>query len=184
MKINIKGNIANILTIIRILLIPVFTILYIKMPENNLYIIIFIFAAFTDFLDGFLARLLKQTSSFGSILDQIADKLLIINAIILLINKYNTFYVIIPSMIIISREITISFIRQYSLEKENKKIKVIFLSKIKTTLQILSIIILFIFNHNQNMFQIGLLFFYISTILSIISLYIYIKKTITLDRKK
>lgn len=173
-----KLNIANFLTIIRLISVIFFLFIYYISIINN-YIIcfyIFIFSSFTDYLDGYFARKLNQESFLGELLDPIADKLLVITSLIIILEIYNDSYISIPIVLIILREIIILFFRFYFYSKKNYFIKVNFYGKIKTFIQLsCNIILLFsppLYNF-LNFF--GIILLYISLLLSFLSLYSYIK---------
>ena len=137
-------TLPNILTTIRMLfpLIIIF-ILFLNFNsfyENLLILICFILLSFTDFLDGYLARKLKVESKFGKIFDPISDKVLTCSSL-LYITSYNS-TVLIPSLLIIAREFIVSGNREYMLTTKGKTINVIFISKLKTTFQFISITML------------------------------------------
>ncbi len=92
-------NLPNIITLARILLVPVFVITYL-MPGQWTYIITAVFfglAAFTDWLDGYLARRLNQTTPFGAFLDPVADKLIVVSALVLLIANHSNVWLTLPA---------------------------------------------------------------------------------------
>ncbi len=141
-------NIPNLLTWLRIILIPVFAILF-YLPSgwltttaaNTAATAIFAVAAFTDWLDGYLARALNQTSAFGAFLDPVADKLMVAAALILLVALGRVDALI--ALIIIGREITISALREWMAAiGQRKSIAVSFAGKIKTTTQMAAIVLL------------------------------------------
>ena len=86
-------NLPNILTLIRLVLIPVFIILfYLPSDRSNFYAaLVFIVAAFTDLLDGYLARKLKLTTKFGAFLDPVADKIIVCTALVLIVEHYSLY---------------------------------------------------------------------------------------------
>ena len=138
---------ANYITIARILLI--FPVLMLASPEpgpnNWIALIIFVVAGITDHLDGYVARKTGSASSLGALLDLVADKLLIIIAIFYFVSHESSLLLIIPSMVIIIREIVISSLRQHLAEIEGENpIKVTFIAKSKTTLQIFALSFLII----------------------------------------
>src|SRR5258705_5551067 len=111
-------NIPNVLTWLRISLIPLFVGVFyfekswVSLPNQNLVAtIIFTAAAVTDWLDGWLARKLNQTSAFGAFLDPVADKLMVAAALIVLVELTRVHAII--ALIIIGREITISALREW-----------------------------------------------------------------------
>lgn len=142
-------NAPNILTLIRILLIPVFVIaFYFPMPWAPAAAMwVFIAAALTDWLDGYLARRLNQSSSFGAFLDPVADKLMVVCALILLaadpviqskVVDRRLFALVV--VVIIGREITVSALREWMAELgERARVAVSFFGKFKTTGQMIAI---------------------------------------------
>ncbi len=141
-------NLPNLLTWLRILLSPLMAGVF-YLPEswvtsqqaNLLAATLFGAAALTDWLDGFLARALGQTSAFGAFLDPVADKLMVAAALIVLIDLDRVAPLI--GLIIIGREITISALREW-MEKAGKSasVAVSFVGKLKTTLQMVAIVML------------------------------------------
>ena len=140
-----KFNIANSLTLTRILLIPLIVFLFLLNEESYRPLIFFLFllATITDYLDGFFARYMKQVTSFGEFLDPVADKLLVIITLILLITENQDILFLVPVLIIITREFLVIAIRQRLAEVgENIKLSVLLISKIKTTIQLISLLLL------------------------------------------
>ena len=138
---------ANYITTLRILLI--FPILIMASPEagpgNWIALVLFVIAGITDHLDGYVARRTGSSSSLGALLDLVADKLLIIVTLFYLISYESSLMLLIPSLVIIIREIVISSFRQLLTEKEGSNpVKVTFLAKSKTTLQIFALSFLII----------------------------------------
>ena len=78
--------------------------------------VLFALAALTDWLDGYLARRLNQTTPFGAFLDPVADKLIVVSALIVLVTYHHTAWLTIPSLIIVGREIVISALREWMAE--------------------------------------------------------------------
>jgi len=150
-------NIPNFLTLLRIALIPILILVF-YLPYSWSYITasaIFIFAAITDWLDGLLARQLKQTSKFGAFLDPVADKLIVMVALILLIEEYAAWWFTIPTMVIIGREIAVSALREWMAELGKRdQVAVSNLGKWKTACQMTAIIILLAFPAHLNFFTI------------------------------
>ena len=142
------NNIPNLLTWLRILLIPVFvSVFYLSdstltpQLKNLISTLVFLLAAATDWLDGYLARRLNQSSAFGAFLDPVADKLMVAAALIVLVKLGRADAII--AFIIIGREITISALREWMAKLgESKSIAVSMLGKIKTTFQMLAILLL------------------------------------------
>jgi CDP-diacylglycerol--glycerol-3-phosphate 3-phosphatidyltransferase len=104
---------------------------------------LFTIAAITDWLDGYLARRLQQTSAFGAFLDPVADKLIVVVALVLLVQAIPTSWMAIAAVIIIGREITISALREWMAQLGNSgKVAVSMLGKLKTTAQMTALILL------------------------------------------
>ena len=183
-----KLKIPNTLTIGRIILVPIFIGTYYLPGAMGDWIPFFIFvlASFTDFLDGLLARLYKEESKLGELLDPVADKIVVATALILLVMD-NTIenYEVIAAIIIMIREIIISGLREF-LAKAQIAIPVTKLAKYKTFIQMLSIAILLtgesgnkIINFdNYNAHSIGIALLWLSAFLTIYTGYDYIKKRI------
>ncbi|MDG2007362.1 MAG: CDP-diacylglycerol--glycerol-3-phosphate 3-phosphatidyltransferase [Alphaproteobacteria bacterium] len=182
---NKKLTIPNIITFIRIILIPL--ILYLLFSDDPKIVLIagflFIVSSISDFFDGYLARLLNQTSKLGILLDPIADKLLIASVIIVLIEtRVITHIHVIPAIIILLREIAISGLREF-LANYNEKVPVTFIAKIKTTIQMISLSILILsvgFDFNNTIWDAGLIMLWISAVFTLYSGYSYIKKGLTI----
>lgn len=177
-------NIPIALTWLRIALIPVFTALF-YLPHNLVDIqtvnfmaaLIFAIAGITDWFDGFLARYWKQTSDFGAFLDPVADKLMVAVALILLVKLDRT--LAIYAMIIIGREITISALREWmaQLGKRNS-VAVANIGKFKTAAQMAAIFLLlggWENYHGLNLMLIGNLLMFIASLLTIWSMFYYLK---------
>ena len=167
----------NLLTTIRIIAAPILVVLLIFNTYNMMLfgLFIFVIASITDFLDGYFARLFNQKSKIGKILDPIADKLLVSSALIGLISiQIITGIHIIIATIIILREIFVSGLREFS---NSKNLNVNWITKFKTSFQMVSIIFL-IPSSYFNYFNIDLLFFglillWLASILSLITAYKY-----------
>ena len=123
-------TIASYVTVLRIVLI--FPIVYFtSQSEEYLALLLFIIAGLTDYLDGYIARKTGKLTSMGALLDLLADKLLVCLILIWCVFLSNSVLLIIPSLLIISRELIISSIRQYLVERTGKNpIKVTYLSLI------------------------------------------------------
>ena len=177
-------NVPNTLSLVRILFIPVFIYVY-YLPYEWSHIAataIFAIAGITDWFDGYLARKLGQSSHLGAILDPLADKLMVVVALILLVadNPSNN-WLLFSTVIIISREIFISTLREWmATQGEGKKVAVSFAGKVKTTLQIIAISLL-IFKQDLfflPIYLLGLILLVIAAFLTLLSMmnYIYAAK--------
>lgn len=138
-------NIPNILTVLRVLLIPIIVLLF-YLPFKWSYLAasaVFAIAAVTDWLDGYLARRLKQSTPFGAFLDPVADKLMVAVALVLLVEEHANLWLTLPAAIIIGREIVISALREWMAELGARAhVAVSSLGKWKTTAQMVALIIL------------------------------------------
>ena len=117
-KRQVKMNLPNILTLFRIGLIPVFVLVF-YLPfdwSNEAACIIFVVAAVTDWLDGFLARRLQQISKLGAFLDPVADKLMVAVVLVLLVERNPGVLLTLPAAVIIGREIAVSALREWMAE--------------------------------------------------------------------
>lgn len=137
-------NLPNILTLGRILLIPVFGLAY--LAPDRYYLVAagcFGLAALTDWLDGYLARKLGQTTPFGAFLDPVADKLIVVTALALLIGHHANVWMTIAGLIIICREIFISALREWMAELSQRgEVQVQTLGRVKTVAQVAAILVL------------------------------------------
>jgi CDP-diacylglycerol--glycerol-3-phosphate 3-phosphatidyltransferase len=106
-------TIPNQVTLFRIVLIPVFVLVfYLPISWSHFgAFVVFWFAAVSDAVDGYLARKLNQSSAFGAFIDPVADKLMVVCALAMLIEDYGVWYITIPAALMISREIFISALR-------------------------------------------------------------------------
>ena len=183
-------TIPNMITLSRIGLLPVFVGLFYLQPNylegeplawiNNSLVAIFVLISSTDFLDGLLARKLNQISDLGTFLDPVADKLMVCVALILLTDYYHTWFITIPSIIIISREILVSALREWMGEiGKRANISVSWIGKSKTFMQMISILFLlfqqslFIFS-SKDIYTIGLVLLFSATILTLWSGFNYL----------
>ena len=176
-------NIPNLLTWLRIVLIPLFVGIFffekswVSLPNQNLVAtVIFTLAAVTDWFDGWLARKLNQTSAFGAFLDPVADKLMVAAALIILLQLGRIDAIV--TLIIIGREIAISALREWmALLGESKSIAVSFVGKFKTASQMVAIPLL-LYDDPLGAFDphvVGTWLIYIAAALTLISMFYYLK---------
>lgn len=177
-------NVPILLTWLRILLIPLFVgVFYVPLSllslqeKNLLGAAIFAAAAATDWLDGYLARALGQTSAFGAFLDPVADKLMVAAALIVLVHLNRTESWI--AVVIIGREITISALREWMAQLgASRSVAVSFIGKLKTAAQMLAIVLLLYFD---SLFQlidaamIGEKLMWIAAVLTLWSMVYYLR---------
>ena len=180
-------NIPNSLTLMRILLIPVLVIAYFWSSEKRELIItsVFVLAAVTDWLDGFLARKLNATSMLGAFLDPVADKLIVSSALVLLVSDSGVLARVFHPMpfavavcIIIGREIVISALREWMAELgERGMVGVGVLGKVKTVFQMVSIGLLLYAKPIMGIpiFRVGEIAFYFAALLTLWSMWAYLK---------
>lgn len=187
-------NWPNVLTIVRISIIPLLVIFYyLPVPWAHLAAtIIFILASITDWLDGYLARYLKQSTKLGAFLDPVADKLMVSIALVLIVAEPTfqfvsvpssviyipTFVITVPAAIIVAREVIVSALREWMAEiGKRSRVAVSSLGKIKTAMQMLTLIILLYCDNTTNSILVftGYVFLYISAVLTIWSMLIYLK---------
>ncbi len=176
-------NIPNSLTVLRIFLIPVFVgIFYLPASViephwiNFSATLVFALAAITDWLDGYLARRLNQTSAFGAFLDPVADKLMVAAALIVLVELGRTGAI--TALIIIGREIAISALREWMAGTGDKgSVAVAMIGKIKTALQMIAILFLLYFDPvaNINIYLIGKVLILVAAFLTLLSMAYYLK---------
>ena len=138
-------NTPNVITLARIVLVPVFALLYLY-PHPATYLasaVFFTLAAFTDWLDGYLARRFNQTTPFGAFLDPVADKLIVVTALVLLVAHHANVWLTVPALIIIGRELVISALREWMAEMhQGVRLAVSWLAKVKTVMQMTAIAVL------------------------------------------
>ena len=183
-----KIKIPNYLTIGRIIIVPIFVFTY-YLPGfygDVLPFALFVIASFTDFLDGLLARMFKEESKLGELLDPIADKIIVATALILLVmDQTIKSYEVIGAIIILTREILISGLREF-LAKGKINLPVSNLSKYKTFLQMFSISLLLtgetgnkIINFQEyNAQTIGIILLWLSAFITLYTGYDYLRKGI------
>ena len=181
-------KIPNILTIGRIIIVPFFVLaFYLPGLYGDLTaLILFIVASFTDFLDGMLARMLGEESRLGELLDPIADKIIVATALILLVMDGTIRnYEVIAAIIILTREILVSGLREF-LARGQIKLPVTNLAKLKTFLQMVAIALLLtgetgnkILNfQDYNAQTIGIILLWLSAFLTLYTGYEYLRKGI------
>jgi len=174
------ASIPNFFTIARILLIPCFVIAF-YMPTQHAGVItaaIFCFAGITDWLDGFLARKLNQTTRFGAFLDPVADKLIVAVALVLLVGEFGTIWVSIPAAVIVSREIAISALREWMAEIGRRtNVSVSYIGKLKTCIQIIAIILLLSQPADWRLpwVKVGIVLMYVAAFLTLWSMTAYLR---------
>ena len=171
----------NVLTVSRIVLIPIFVFIYIIVDEMHwLAGLLFAAAAITDWLDGYFARRLSVDTKFGAFLDPVADKLIVVSALVVLIGAHSSLWLTLPGLVIIGRELIISAIREWMAEINRRRVvAVMALTKIKTVAQMVAIYIL-LSNPpelGRPMVIAGLIVMYIATGMTLWSMFMYLQVT-------
>lgn len=171
-------NLPNILTLSRIIMIPVFVVIF-YLPVEWSYLVsagIFALAGVTDWLDGYLARKLDQSTPFGAFLDPVADKLMVAVALAVLIEEHAAILLTIPATVIIGREIVISALREWMAEMGSRaSVAVSYIGKIKTTAQMAAIVGLLAFPPGVLGSNIAIALLYIAAGLTLWSMGLYLK---------
>lgn len=187
-------NLPNIISLLRILVIPFFVLVfYLPFPGAHLTAaVIFTIASITDWLDGYLARSLKLSTRLGEFLDPVADKLMVSIALVMIVGESQFQYVsvpstvvsipafalVIPAAIIVSREIVVSALREWMAELGKRtSVAVSWLGKVKTVVQMLALIVLLYCGpatHAVIIFT-GYILLYFAAFLTIWSMVIYLK---------
>lgn len=180
-------NIPNLLTLLRILLIPFFFVVYLIDADwsNQLATFIFVVAALTDWLDGYLARRLNQYTTFGAFLDPVADKLIVATALVLLATDEKVLNLVLSVplftasvAIIIGREIAISALREWMAELGKRaSVAVSYIGKVKTALQLTAISLLIYQEPLRGIpiFKLGEILLFIAAALTLYSMVVYLK---------
>jgi CDP-diacylglycerol--glycerol-3-phosphate 3-phosphatidyltransferase len=177
-------TIPMMLTLARIVMIPVFIVAFYFPVEwsNILTVVIFFIATITDWFDGYLARKWNQESALGAFLDPVADKLIVAVALILLVQQghdvHGNIYIAMASVVIIGREITISALREWMAEVgKGTSVSVSWLGKAKTFVQMWSIG--FMLYHDElagiDIYLVGLAGLYVAVVLTVWSMVTYLK---------
>ncbi len=176
-------NLSNILTLIRIAVIPIIVLcIYLKSPIFGwIAFVLFCLASITDYFDGYLARIRNEVTNFGTFLDPIADKLLVAAVILILTSKgIISDWQTIPALIILLREITVSGLREY-LAGIKVSIPVSRIAKLKTLLQLFALAFLILSESIVDLsliLYLGNIFLWVSALLTLYTGYDYIKGSI------
>jgi len=169
-------NIPNLLTAFRIVLIPVFLFVFYLPVDYAQFLaaLIFVLAAITDALDGYLARRMGQNTQFGEFLDPVADKIMVAAALVAVVEHYGTLWITIPALIIISRELIISALREWMAGLGKREhVAVSTLGKVKTVMQMVAMTAL-LWGANDIIIALGTIAIYIAAILTFWSMTVYL----------
>ena len=182
---KVPTNLPNLVTWCRILMIPLIVGVF-YLPEawlqaenkNIAATGIFIVAALTDWLDGYLARVLDEMSAFGAFLDPVADKLMVAGALVVLLHLERVEPLV--ALIIIGREIAISALREWMAQMgQSKSVAVAFIGKLKTTVQMVAIPLLLFHDEFLGLFNcqwLGTILINVAAVLTVISMLYYLRK--------
>ena len=177
---NLPLSLPNLLTSLRILLIPVLVLCFYLFPLDVRYLasaLIFSIASLTDWADGYLARRMGQMTPFGEFLDPVADKLLVAVALILLVEAHASALLAIPALVIVGREIVVSALREWmSKYSDQRGVRVSFVAKVKTGFQMTAIIVLLAQGPDltATLVILGYLLLYVAAGLTLWSMYQYL----------
>jgi len=182
-------NIANLLTSFRILCIPLL-VFFFYLPVDwgqTAAALIFAVVGWTDWFDGWVARKFNMLSRLGEFLDPVADKLMVAASLVLLVEQHATFWIAVPALVIISREITVSALREWMAEYgERSAMKVVNIAKFKTLMQLSAIFFLLLAGKEESITSIwehswlyiwGYIFLYVAVALTLWSMVIYLRAT-------
>ncbi len=172
-------NVPTILTLFRIVLIPtLIAVFYLPIPgARAIAAVVFVLAALSDWLDGYLARKLAMTSRFGAFLDPVADKLMIATALIILLQQDPSLLLMLSTVVIVGREITISALREWMAEiGKQTSVAVSWTGKVKTAAQMIAVILLLYQGPIAGIpaYLVGLVVLYIAVILTLWSMMCYL----------
>lgn len=172
-------NFPTMLTLARIVMIPLLVVVFYLPTQwgGALAAGLFLLAALTDALDGYLARHMLQTTRFGAFLDPVADKLMITTALALVIEHAASWSVTVSALIIIAREITVSALREWMSEVGNASIVAVgFWGKLKTVAQVVAIAVLLLERSVPALpvLEVGLVLLYLAVILTVWSMSVYL----------
>jgi len=172
-------TLPNLLTLSRILMIPVFIVaFYLSAAWNHqVAAVVFLLAALTDWLDGYLARRMELVSPLGAFLDPVADKLMVATALVLVVADNPQVWLAVSAAVIIGREITISALREWMAELgKRKRVAVSWVGKFKTAAQMTAITLL-VYRHDLfglPTYQIGTGLLFVAVVLTLWSMTVYL----------
>ena len=177
-------TLASYISCLRIvLIIPIIYLTNLGFWENSssfynyLALSLFIFAGITDYLDGYVARKTNTETQLGALLDLIADKLLVSLVMIWMVFLTHNPWIVVPALIIVSRELVISTLRQYIIEKKGKNnLNVSFIGKSKTTIQLIAISMLILAREVTDIWLLAMIAIWFAAIFSLYSLYAYVSE--------
>lgn len=176
---QLRNFVPNVLSVLRIALIPLFVLFYIATRDLHWVAgVLFALACLTDWLDGFLARKFEVTTKFGAFIDPVADKLVVVSALVLLVGCYGSLWLTLPALVIIGRELLIAALREWMAEiQARSRVSVTTIAKVKTSVQMIAVVILLAnpAQLNRPWTIIGLVLIYIATALTLWSMFIHLR---------
>ena len=172
-------SLPNLLTFGRLLLIPIFVLMFYLPFQSAHYFAagIFLLASLTDWLDGYLARKWQQETLFGAFLDPVADKVLVSTALLLLVGVSKIHFITLPAIVIVGREIVISALREWMAEwGKRASVAVGMLGKIKTILQMVALVLILSFQQiSPWLAAMGVVLLYLAAVMTIWSMVAYMR---------
>ena len=170
-------NVPNVLTAFRILLIPVFLLVYyLPFVDANFWAaFIFALASITDALDGYIARKFNQFTRFGAFLDPVADKAMVVVALVIVVENYTAWWITIPALTMICREVIISALREWMAQiGKHTQVAVSHLGKLKTVAQMVALTGL-LWEANTTIVVLAVILFYVAFVLTLWSMWDYLR---------
>ncbi|KAK2959237.1 putative CDP-diacylglycerol--glycerol-3-phosphate 3-phosphatidyltransferase [Blattamonas nauphoetae] len=175
-----RKTVPTLISLFRLIIIPVIVLIYyFPFPHSKLVMGALVgLGAFSDFLDGYLARRFNTCSKFGAFVDPITDKIFVNAILILHMQTYHTWIVTVPTIIMVSREIIVTALREWMAQSGQRDVVgVKYLGKVKTATQMVAVLVL-IFDDNKFLNIIGFVCLQIAAILSLVSMFQYIQSAI------
>ncbi len=173
-------NLPNLLTLVRIALVPVLVVTFL-LPWKWSYLLgagVFALASITDWLDGYLARRWQQTSQFGAFLDPVADKLIVVSALVMLVGAHANVWMSVAAVVIVGREVAISALREWMADMQRKGlVAVSWVGKAKTAVQMVAILVLLAHpaDFSLALVWVGYGLLYVATVLTLWSMVAYLR---------
>ncbi len=173
-------NIPTLFTMLRLAFIPFF-VTFFYLPWDwcrTVAAAIFFVAGLTDWLDGYLARYLQQTTEFGAFLDPVVDKLMVAIALVMIVGDRSLPFLVFPAIVIVGREIMISGLREWMAELGKRaSLAVTMVAKLKTVIQMAALFTLLIYRESYPdwIAYLGALLLYVAAFLTLWTMLVYMK---------
>lgn len=173
-------NLPNLLTLVRIALVPVLILCFLlPWSWSNLAAAgVFLLASITDWLDGYLARRWQQMSRFGAFLDPVADKLIVVSALVMLAGAHANLWLSVAAVVIVGREVAISALREWMAEMQRRGlVAVSWVGKSKTAVQMVAILVLLAHpaDFSMPLVWLGYGLLYVAAVLTLWSMVAYLR---------